>query len=310
MSLASDDVSQSPDLDWRNHQKSHRVRRIPCGRCDAVIEHESRAHWNVVSKLVNWHWEACPGKPHGQPARIPTVTRPPTPPPLAPAPAPLIPSPLAPPSQPCPSRLCTDLQVASRHAWVGPGPGWERKRKTENQRKLELEEDEYTSDVTATSVICVGCHKPISLDKRSRYYPGLWLKHRGKCPDIEKLERARGGWSPLLYNGNARPPSGVVDSSFQPQDGLANGVGRDEEMSDLSRGDSESSEMYQDTAARGSQPSEDNLSSEDEDEDELHVPFPTLNSAYYHRQRNSDEWIYRYATKDEISTNLYRTQSA
>ncbi|KIK95064.1 hypothetical protein PAXRUDRAFT_141569 [Paxillus rubicundulus Ve08.2h10] len=170
MSLAADDVCQSPDLDWHKHQKPHRVRRIPCGRCDAVIEHESRAHWNVVSKLVNWHWEA--------------LTRPPAPPPLTPAP--LIPSPLAPPSQPCPSKLCSELQVASKHAWVGAG--WDRKRKTENQRKLELEEDEYTSDVTATSVVCVGCNKKISLDKRSRYYPGLWLKHRGKCPDIEKSE--------------------------------------------------------------------------------------------------------------------------
>jgi len=36
-----------------------------------------------------------------------------------------------------------------------------------------------------------------------------------------------------------------------------------------------------------------------------------LNSAHYWNERHrnrSDEWIYRYATKDEITTNLFRGQ--
>ncbi|KAG1821998.1 uncharacterized protein BJ212DRAFT_1335118 [Suillus subaureus] len=66
--------------------------------------------------------------------------------------------------------------------------GGSKRRKKEDQRKQELENDEYTEDVQPTSVRCRGCQKAISLDKRSRYYPGLWVKHRGKCPGILKLE--------------------------------------------------------------------------------------------------------------------------
>ncbi|KAG1780954.1 hypothetical protein EV702DRAFT_1076529 [Suillus placidus] len=61
-------------------------------------------------------------------------------------------------------------------------------RKNEDERKQELEDDEYTEDVQFTSVRCCGCQKVISLDKRRRYYPGLWDKHRGKCPGILKIE--------------------------------------------------------------------------------------------------------------------------
>ena len=56
------------------------------------------------------------------------------------------------------------------------------------QRKQQLEQDEYAKNVTTNSVVCAGCNKEISLDKRSKYYPGLWLKHRRKCPSLEKLE--------------------------------------------------------------------------------------------------------------------------
>ncbi|KAG1834643.1 hypothetical protein DFJ58DRAFT_216630 [Suillus subalutaceus] len=56
------------------------------------------------------------------------------------------------------------------------------RRRKEDQRKQELENDEYTEDVQPTSVRCRGCQKAISLDKRSRYYPGLWVKHRRQVP--------------------------------------------------------------------------------------------------------------------------------
>ncbi|KAG2128334.1 uncharacterized protein EDB93DRAFT_1184745 [Suillus bovinus] len=49
--------------------------------------------------------------------------------------------------------------------------GGRKRRKKEDERKQELEDDEA-----------------ITIDQRSRYYPGLWLKHRGKCPGIRKIE--------------------------------------------------------------------------------------------------------------------------
>ncbi|KAF9232450.1 hypothetical protein BU15DRAFT_10973, partial [Melanogaster broomeanus] len=161
----------------------------PCGRCGHVIEHDRRAHWNVVNRLVNQHWEACPGNPHGHPVRIPAVAPTPTPTHPPPPEAPTVQSALGNPSQlttPSTSRSSSEPVGASQDGWM-IASGWERKRRTEEQRKLQLEEDEYTSNVTPTTVVCVGCHKLISLDKRSRYYPGLWLKHKGKCPDVEKL---------------------------------------------------------------------------------------------------------------------------
>ncbi|KAG1840999.1 hypothetical protein DFJ58DRAFT_78649, partial [Suillus subalutaceus] len=86
-----------------------------------------------------------------------------------------------------------------------------RKRRKEDQRKQELENDEYTEDVQPTSVRCRGCQKAISLDKRSRYYPGLWVKHRSKCPGILELEEdkeltRRRDWF-FQLNPEPRPPA-------------------------------------------------------------------------------------------------------
>ncbi|KAG2342469.1 hypothetical protein BDR05DRAFT_1060209 [Suillus weaverae] len=52
-----------------------------------------------------------------------------------------------------------------------------------------IEHDRHADDVQPTSIWCRGWQKAISLDKRFRYYPGLWDKHRGKCPGILKIER-------------------------------------------------------------------------------------------------------------------------
>jgi hypothetical protein len=58
----------------------------------------------------------------------------------------------------------------------------------ETERKALIESDCWAGDVTAVSVECKGCGKTVSLDKRSMYYPGLWIKHRSKCPGIRRLE--------------------------------------------------------------------------------------------------------------------------
>jgi hypothetical protein len=57
----------------------------------------------------------------------------------------------------------------------------------EHEQKTTLEADKWALNVTPTSVKCVACSQTISLDKRSRYYPGLWLKHRRKCIELKRL---------------------------------------------------------------------------------------------------------------------------
>ncbi|KAL4065714.1 hypothetical protein V8B97DRAFT_1124211 [Scleroderma yunnanense] len=171
-----------------HHRSRSRLRCIPCGRCHAVIQHDSRAPWSVVNKLVNMHWDACPGKPHVLLAQVPP------PPPQSEWPAPLVSPPTGGPGSTSRGPLKKDsggereLAGPTRTVSSVASAGWERKRKTEEQRKKELEEDEYAKNVTATSVTCVGCGKQISLDKRSRYYPGLWVKHKNKCPDVERIK--------------------------------------------------------------------------------------------------------------------------
>ncbi|KAG1891505.1 hypothetical protein F4604DRAFT_1528788, partial [Suillus subluteus] len=141
-----------------------------CGRCQAVIEYDTHAGWPTISLLVNEHLGTCPAKLnfHG-------------------------PAPSHPPSE------THDTENAPSHNFIENMGADDRKHniqviagcrklKTEAQRKRELEDDEYTYSVHPTSVRCHGCEKEISLDKRSRYYPGLWSKHRRKCRGIQKME--------------------------------------------------------------------------------------------------------------------------
>ncbi|KAJ6556818.1 hypothetical protein DFH09DRAFT_1365514 [Mycena vulgaris] len=55
---------------------------------------------------------------------------------------------------------------------------------TEAQRKAALEADPWTQTVELTKIVCRGCGRTIRLDGRSRYYPGLWLKHRERCTHV------------------------------------------------------------------------------------------------------------------------------
>lgn len=71
-------------------------------------------------------------------------------------------------------------------------PNSKRNRKKnmmdESERKKKLEDDPWALEVTPISVRCGACTRLVSLDKRSRFYPGLWLKHREKCMEIKRLE--------------------------------------------------------------------------------------------------------------------------
>jgi len=59
--------------------------------------------------------------------------------------------------------------------------------RTEAERRLALESDEWTLRVTPHEVVCRGCRRTIKLDRRSRYYPGLWEKHRDRCEHVSKM---------------------------------------------------------------------------------------------------------------------------
>jgi hypothetical protein len=164
--------------------------------------------------------------------------------------------------------------------------GFSKQRKSEAQRKQELEDDEYTDDVRPTSVRCRGCDREISLDKRSRYYPGLWMKHRGKCARVQKIETeklARSGDG--FYPSNVeRPPTAA--SSFELDNPRIDGILR-----------AANSVKYNAPRPMG-------LSdSEDPEEGNLdHIPFSTLNQQFYNEcwQRGDRSWKYRYATTKEI----------
>ncbi|KAG2153727.1 uncharacterized protein EDB93DRAFT_1134344 [Suillus bovinus] len=147
-------ASQYPTI----NETTAQTHMLPCGRagCPVVFVYGDGTDWPTVSRLINDHSPVCRGGFYGlnhAPPRSNTQQA-------------LMPAQLAPKS------------IA----------GGRKRRKKEDERKQELEDDEYTEDVQPTSVTCRECQKAITIDKRSRYYPGLWLKHRGKCPGIRKIE--------------------------------------------------------------------------------------------------------------------------
>ncbi|KAF7341524.1 hypothetical protein MVEN_01889900 [Mycena venus] len=62
--------------------------------------------------------------------------------------------------------------------------------RTETERRLALENDQWALRVTPHEVDCRGCRRTIKLDRRSLYYPGLWEKHRDRCEEVNKLREA------------------------------------------------------------------------------------------------------------------------
>lgn len=268
------DVVQTSSIDRRISQG---LQCIPCGRCYAVIEYDQGAEWCVVSKLVNEHWKACPGKPHAWPTRM--ACTPTSPPDTTIALPPSV-------SLKEHSGPFAESVGSPNNTWISPG--CERKRRTLEQRKWELEQDEYAKNITMKSVVCGGCHKEISLDKRSKYYPGLWLKHRGKCPSIEKLEvsniqaRKLGNVLTPLKRAKVKVPhqqgldgtrQGPYDVVIPTSGGHSHGdvapLGSAEGYENHSGATTQQLVRYYDS---------ENLSSEDEDEDgDLlpHEPFPS-----------------------------------
>lgn len=100
------------------------------------------------------------------------------------------------PREPSHRTMPQALSVPAVRASVPETPASELQTRKKNMmdedaRRQKLEDDEWTTSVTAKSVKCKACGRTVSLDKRSRYYPGLWVKHRGKCMEVKRLEALR-----------------------------------------------------------------------------------------------------------------------
>jgi hypothetical protein len=153
-------------------QTAAQTHTLMCGRagCPVVFVYDVGTNWSTVSWLIDDHSLVCKGGLYGladSPPRSDAhcAQHAMCPPQLVPA--------------------SWGVNGGNRDEVIAGGSG---QRKKEDQRKQDLENDEYAEDVQPTSVRCRGCQKAIRLDKRSRYYPGLWTKHRGKCPGIIKIE--------------------------------------------------------------------------------------------------------------------------
>lgn len=140
-----------------------------------------------------------------------------------------------------------------------------------------------------------------------------------------------------MHDEELRWPSSVATSSVQsaqvrfPSD---DSVGGEPGVSHLTSRQVEN-EWRKEKAAHWAYSGHDwsDSSSEDGEEVDLHVPFPSrcilpltrhlplmpplfpflffsgINSAYYQQHRRSEEWTYRYSTEEEVLTNVYRSQS-
>ncbi|KIK05149.1 hypothetical protein K443DRAFT_91720 [Laccaria amethystina LaAM-08-1] len=77
----------------------------------------------------------------------------------------------------------------------------------EPTRRALLEQDEWASDVMPNSLICNGCKKTFILDRRFRYYPAFWWKHRDRyCKEIRRL---RGENALVPLQESRRKPRGA-----------------------------------------------------------------------------------------------------
>ena len=65
-------------------------------------------------------------------------------------------------------------------------------RRTEADRRADLQRDEYIARVEPHSVVCKACEKTIGLNKKSTYDGANWRTHRSKCPQITGVLVVRG----------------------------------------------------------------------------------------------------------------------
>ncbi|KAG2077818.1 hypothetical protein BDR04DRAFT_1112921 [Suillus decipiens] len=147
-----------------------------------------------------------------------------------------------------------------------------------------------TYDAQSVCPTPVRCHgrKEIKLDKRSRYYPGLWTKHRmkWKCRGIQKIEEDK-------LDKHATSEDGVCPWSAEQRSTAA----RSFEMDlDDPRADGilRVANYVESSVSRQTELSDDEHP-EDGDQGDQNVTFSMLAKGRPHRP-----WAYRYSTTKEI----------
>jgi hypothetical protein len=164
--------------------------RSPCNRRGHTYAYQEGTPWNHISSTIDQHERVCPNIT-SEPMTKGVVRKEVTAPPSATV------APVARMLETQTGRRKGAFHVAGkmkgnhrrgRKAKRAPMVSWKKHTMDEGIRKRSLENDDWSLDVTPTSVKCCACGRTVSLDKRSRYYPGLWLKHRGKCMEIKRLE--------------------------------------------------------------------------------------------------------------------------
>ncbi|KAJ7692291.1 hypothetical protein B0H17DRAFT_1200620 [Mycena rosella] len=82
-------------------------------------------------------------------------------------------------------------------ASISSEPHTKKTSRSETERRRTLENDQWTMSVGPYEVVCRGCRRPIKLDRRSRYYPGLWEKHRDRCEHEVPSENTETSYPPM-----------------------------------------------------------------------------------------------------------------
>ncbi|KAF7340524.1 hypothetical protein MSAN_02123900 [Mycena sanguinolenta] len=87
------------------------------------------------------------------------------------------------------TRLASPATSTSSTPTIAFASAPKKTARSEAERRLALESDLCALKVTPHDVLCAGCQRVIKLDRRSRYYPGLWEKHRERCEGVERIEK-------------------------------------------------------------------------------------------------------------------------
>ncbi|KIK37012.1 hypothetical protein CY34DRAFT_15991 [Suillus luteus UH-Slu-Lm8-n1] len=174
-SINNDCVASRSNTIKQTAAQAHTIDCVRAG-CAVVDVHGVGTDWCTVNCLIDDHALIWKGR----------LRKPANPPPQSDAHSAKI--------APRPPRIAPASRGAQGNNSNNRGKGTRGPRgkyQKEPERKQGLEEDEYAEDIQPKSVKCRVCKQILKCDNRSRYYPGLWIKHRRTCRAIRKMEAAK-----------------------------------------------------------------------------------------------------------------------